>query len=32
MAKREFPEVTFIPVGNRSDLETVLDKLGQAGQ
>lgn len=27
MAKREFPDVTFVPVGTREDLDNVLDKL-----
>jgi len=31
MAKREFPQVEFIPVGTREDLETVLDKIGGSG-
>lgn len=30
MAKREFPDVAFVPVGTREDLDNVLDKLGTA--
>jgi len=29
MAKREFPDVQFVPVGTREDLDNVLDKLAQ---
>ena len=29
MAKREFPDVEFVPVGTREDLDNVLDKLAQ---
>jgi [acyl-carrier-protein] S-malonyltransferase len=29
MAKREFPHITFIPVGTAADLDTVLDRLGE---
>jgi len=29
LAKREFPDTEFLPVGTAADLETVLDKLGR---
>ena len=29
MARREFPDVTFLPVGTAADLEAVLDRLGE---
>ncbi len=29
MARREFPDVTFLPVGTADDLDTVLDRLGE---
>jgi len=31
LAKREFPDTEFLSVGTAAELETVLDKLAQAG-
>jgi len=29
LARREYPDITFLPVGTSSDLDTVLDRLGE---